>query len=226
LRPRFGNLLAFAGLAALWGLLTLTAPRWARFFREPLATRTADDPAAATGDVAPSRPSSEAQEPQRRINVKLFFQAADRRGLVIEDRTVAFSSDLTRQIRVVVEELIRGSESGSLAPFSSGTRVLDVFVTARGVAYVDLSKEISENWPGGSDSELLSVYSLVNSVSANFPSVRRVQLLVDDHPATTLAGHVDVSRPLTADMTFLAPVALSEASPPPASPAPAPSPAS
>jgi spore germination protein GerM len=225
LRPRVGNSLAVAGLLGLWGLVTFTAPRWARFFREPLAARAGDEapePAASPG--APAAPP-ETTEPQRRISVKLFYEAADRRGLVIEDRTVPFSSDLTRQIRVVVEELIRGSQAGLLAPFSPGTRVLDVFVTARGVAYVDLSKEVLENRVGGAESELLSVYSVVNSVTANFPAVRRVQILVEDRPAVTLAGHVDLSRPLTADMTLLAPAALSEASPSPA-PTTAPSPAS
>jgi hypothetical protein len=215
------------GLVGLWALLTLTAPRWARFFREPLATRSAEDvPGGAPSAPAAPDPGG-ASEPQRRISVKLFFEAPDRRGLVIEDRTVEFSSDLTRQIRVLVEELIRGSQSGLLAPFSPGTRVLEVFVTARGVAYVDLSKEIAENRVGGTESELLSVYSLVNSVTANFPAIRRVQLLVEDRPALTLAGHVDLSRPLGADMSLLAPVALSEASPVPAPPEPAaPSPAS
>lgn len=223
MKPRAFNLLAIAGLVGLWGALTFTAPRWARFFREPLASRAADEGAApAAGGEAVSKPAPEAGEPQRRISVKLFFEAPDRRGLVIEERTVAFSSDLTRQIRVVAEELIRGSQSGLLAPFSPGTRILDVFVTARGVAYVDLSKEVSEGRAGGTESELLSVYSMVNSITANFPAVRRVQLLVDDRPADTLAGHVNLSRPLPADMTLLAPAAVSESNPAPVAPAPSP----
>ena len=42
--------------------------------------------------------------------MKLFFQAADRRGLAIEERPVAFSSDLARQLQAVVEELVKGSQ--------------------------------------------------------------------------------------------------------------------
>lgn len=221
MRPALGNALALAGLLGLWGLTTATAPRWARYFREPLPARLGEE-GAAPGAEAPEPPRPAADdEPQRRINVKLFFQAPDRRGLVIEDRTIPFSPDLSRQIRALVEELIRGSQAGLLGPFAPGTRVLEVFVTARGVAYVDLSKEVGDEQTGGSESELMSVYSLVNSVAANFPAVRKVQLLVDDRPAATLAGHVDLSRPLTADMTLLAPAAVSEASP-----SPLPSPAS
>jgi spore germination protein GerM len=224
LKPRVGNSLALAGLVGLWALVTLTAPRWARYFREPLASRDVEGaPESSAGTEAPAAAKpAEPSEPQRRISVKLFFEAPDRRGLVIEDRSVAFSSDLTRQIRLVVEELIHGSQGGLVAPFSPGTRVLEVFVTARGVAYVDLSKEIAENQVGGSEAELLSVYSVVNSITANFPAVRRVQLLVDDHPTATLAGHVDLSRPLTADMTLLAVAPVSEASPSPPDAVPTP----
>jgi spore germination protein GerM len=84
------------------------------------------------------------------------------------------------------------------------TRVIDAFVTAAGVAYVDLSKEAAQKHPGGSRGELLSVYSVVNSLAANFPAVKRVQILVEDRQVPTLAGHVDLTRPLPADMTFLA----------------------
>ena len=58
--------------------------------------------------------------------------------------------------------------------------------------------------PGGSLSELLTVYSVVNSLVVNFPAVSRVQILVEDHMVTSLAGHVDLSRPLPADMTLVA----------------------
>jgi len=58
--------------------------------------------------------------------------------------------------------------------------------------------------PGGSKAELLTVYSLVNTVVANFPAVARVQLLVEDRPVDSFAGHIDVSRPLLPDMTLLA----------------------
>ena len=92
--------------------------------------------------------------------------------------------------------------------------MLDVFVSARGVAYVDLSKEAAGG-TAGSHEELLSVYSIVNSLTVNFPAVKRVQILVDDRPVATLAGHVDLSRPLPPDMTLLAAAALAPAAPGP-----------
>ena len=49
-----------------------------------------------------------------------------------------------------------------------------------------------------------STPAIVNSVVANFPAVRRVQILVEDRSVLSLAGHVDLSRPLPADMTYIA----------------------
>jgi len=61
----------------------------------------------------------------------------------------------------------------------AGTRVLEVFVTARGVAYVDLSKEAATPTGRGSDDELITVYSVVNSLTSNFPAVKRVQIVIE-----------------------------------------------
>jgi hypothetical protein len=68
-----------------------------------------------------------------------------------------------------------------------------------------------------------TVYSVVNSVVANFPAVRRVQILVEDRMVASLGGHVDLARPLTADMTLIAlpPVPSDEPSPDDDAPAPA-----
>lgn len=199
---RSADLLTALGLIGLLATVSLTAPRWSRVFREPVPAA----PEAASPQEPAASPSPGGAEARRTIAVKLFFDSPDSPGLVMEEREVAFSSDLSRQIQTVVEELVRGPkpESGLVATLPPGTRVLDVFVTARGVAYVDVSRDAVLPPGGGSAAELRSVYSVVNSIAANFPAVRRVQILVDDRPAETLAGHVDLSRPLPPDMTLLA----------------------
>jgi hypothetical protein len=210
--PRRVDALTAIGLIVLAAGVSLTSPYWARFLREPLAT-VGEEPSAVSVPADGSARSPEA-EAERKINVKLFFETEDQSGLLSEDRSVPFTSDLSRQVRVVVEELIRGSETGLVRPVDAGTRVHEVFVSAGGVAYLDLSGEAAASLKGGSRGELLSVYALVNSVTVNFPSIKRVQVLLDDRPVPTLAGHVDLSRPLAPDMTFLAPAPLS--TPPPA----------
>ena len=196
--PRRANVLTAAGLLLLLGLVAVTAPRWAHLLRREAPEQEGATAAPAGGG------EEEAARVERQINVKLFFQAADRPGLSIEERSVSFSTDLAGQVKAVVEELVRGSRTGLLPTLAPDTRVLEVFVSARGVAYVDLSKEARVVAPGGSESELITVYSIVNSLTVNFPALKRVQILVDDKPAATLAGHVDLTRPLPPDMTLLA----------------------
>ncbi len=226
LRPSRATVLIGLGLAALLTIVVLAVPRVSR-----LLTRTVPEDEPAAEEARPAREDEGASRAERTINVKLFFQAADRPGLVMEERTVSFSSDLGTQLKAVVAELVQGSKSGLVATLPPETKVLEVFVSARGVAYVDLSKEASQGTAGSHD-ELLSVYSIVNSLTVNFPAVRRVQILLEDRPVDTLAGHVDLSRPLTADMTLLTTAPIAPAAPEgspapgPASPGPAAAPRS
>jgi spore germination protein GerM len=221
--PRQANVLTAIGLAGLLAAVAFTAPRWSGVLRAPTAPVEGEEPGAEIASAAPESASADAA---RRISVRLYFGAPDRDGLVPEDRDVAFSSDLARQLRIVVDELARGSTSGLLPTLPAGTRVLDVFVHKGGVAYVNLSAEATSGMPGGSREELLAVYSLVDTLVSNFPATSRVQILVDDKAVSSLGGHVDLSRPLPPDMTLLAAVSPSPdpgASPPaeasPAAPA-------
>jgi len=208
--PRTANFATVVVLVGLLAALALTAPRWARLMRQPVAAPAEEDLAIASSGAAKTAVSE--AEGERTISVKLYFESPDVSGLLPEDRSLPFSAELSRQLRTVVEELVRGSTTGLTSPLAADTKVLDVFVSARGVAFVSLSKEAAAGVAGGSTEELLTVYSVVNSITANFPAVKRVQLLLDDRPVVTFAGHVDVSRPLPPDMTY---VALVLASPSP-----------
>ena len=197
--PRQANAVTVVGLAALLAAVTFTAPRWAGLLSEPLTLFDPDGPQA--GDLRTS-PSADG-EAERRISVRLYFASDDSVGLLSEERAIVFSDDLAVQLRTLVEELVAGPQTALLATLPPETRVLEVFVTARGVAFVNLSGEAASQ-PGGSKSELLTVYSVVNSLVANFPAIRRVQILLEDRMVTSLGGHVDLSRPLPADMTLVA----------------------
>ena len=132
---------------------------------------------------------------------------------------------------LLVEALVAGPQGDLTATLPPDARVLGAFVTRAGVAYVNVSKE-AQAVLVGSHAELRSVFALVNSVTANLPAVKRVQILVDGRPAETLAGHVDLGRPLAPDMSLLSvmelvPRGAEGASPSPsADPAPPPAPSS
>lgn len=222
-RPWVANLLTVLGLVLFMLLVSGSAPRWSRLLRQ--AGPVLEDDADALV-VEPTPASAHSPEVQRTINVKLFFERADNAGLAIEERTVPYSADLARQVELVIRELVAGSKAGHLAPLPAETQVLNAFVTGRGVAYVNVSKPAFTAPQGGTRSELLSVYALVDTLAANFPAINRVQVLVEDQPADTLNGHIDLARPLPPDMTLLADLPVATSSPPveaapPASPMPA-----
>jgi Sporulation and spore germination len=195
------NALTALGLLTLLLVVVLTAPRWTRLLTRTVPGEEGADEGVATVPAPEAEGAAAAVE--QKITVKLFFLAPDQPALLIEDREVTYSADLARQVRTVVEELVKGPQKGLVGTLPPDTKVIDSFVTAAGIAYVDLSKEAAQKHPGGSRGELLSVYSVVNSLTANFPAVRRVQILIDDRQVPTLAGHVDLTRPLSSDMTFL-----------------------
>lgn len=218
--PRQADVLTAIGLLGLVATVGLTAPRWSAWLHSPAPLPEPEEYAVAEAAAAESEPGPAAAEaPPRRISVRLYFEALECCGLLPEERDVAFSPDLSRQVRTVVEELAKGPtgvEGQALGPtLPEGTRVLEVFVQANGVARVSLSSELITGLPGGSRAELLTVYSIVNTIVANFPGVSRVQLLVNDQLTRSLGGHVDLTRALPPDMTLVALAPLAP-SPPPA----------
>ena len=104
-------------------------------------------------------------------------------------------------------EILRAELEPAAPPYLSvipaGTSLRAFYVTDRGDAFVDLSSEISSAHGGGSATELLTVYAIVNVVTANLPSVQRVQILINGREADTLAGHVDLRRPLQSDQSLV-----------------------
>ena len=62
--------------------------------------------------------------------------------------------------------------------------------------FVDLEPSIRTNHPGGSFQEIMTVYTIVNALLTNLPTLQEVQILIGGQEVDTLAGHVDLRRPL------------------------------
>jgi len=105
--------------------------------------------------------------------------------------------------RAIVDALIRGPRNALLRTIPEGTTLRAFHLLENGTAYVDLSAAAKENHPGGARSELMTIYSLVNSLILNMPDVAAVKILIDGHEATTLAGHIDLRYPFTANMLLI-----------------------
>ncbi len=177
--------------------LVLLGGAIASWYWEPAEERvTAGPPGSSPPRETPER------SPGPLRSVMLYFASPRGDRLEPETREIPIGNSVGEEMRQVMTELAEGS-SGSLAPtLPPGTRVRSVFVDTQGTAYVDFERALQENHPGGAGGELLTVYSIVDTLAANFDHITRVQILVGGERVTTLAGHVDIRQPLSPRFAF------------------------
>ena len=147
-------------------------------------------------DPAGSDPASAAGTDGRRIHATLFYVASSGAELAPVSREVPLGEAPAAQARHIVESQLQPPPEGFYSAIPAGTRVHDVYLTAKGEAFVDLSSEIMTGHPGGSLNETLTVFAIVNAITVNLPDIAAVQILVDGREVDTLAGHVDLRHPL------------------------------
>jgi spore germination protein GerM len=137
------------------------------------------------------------------ITATLFYASSDGRALVPVRRDVPAATSVVDQGRQILAVQFQDAPQPYVQVVPKGTKLRAFYVTERGDAFVDVSGDIVSAHPGGSATELLTVYAIVNAVTANLPAVQRVQLLVEGKEVDTIAGHVDVRRPLERDATLV-----------------------
>ena len=150
--------------------------------------------ASESGSASPQAASGETAT--RKITAHLFYVTQDGLHLAAVDRDVAYGESTVEQARHIVEAQLGQAPAPYFSAIPSGTQLRTVFVSGQGEAFVDLSPEVSSAHPGGSLNELFTVYAIVDALTANLPAITAVQLLVDGREVDTLAGHVDLRRPL------------------------------
>jgi hypothetical protein len=155
--------------------------------------------ARASAAGAPTAPSTVG----RRIKAHLFYVDADGTRLSSVERDVAFGEGTVEQARQIIEAQIGAVAEPLVSAVPPGTRLRTLFVTDRGEAFVDFSRELLTGHSGGSTNELLTVYTIVEALTTNLPAVTAVQLLVDGKQVETLAGHVDLRRPLAKNLALV-----------------------
>ena len=160
--------------------------------------RPAPAPQEAPPGEAPSE-SAPTLEALPRASITLYFPSASEDKLVAETREIFDTARPTERGTQVLVALLDGPTGEGLLPaVPEGTTLRQLWIGKEGIAWADFSKELS-NLSGGSAEELAAVYAIVDSVTANVPSIRRVGILVEGRERDTLAGHVDIRRPLPPD---------------------------
>jgi hypothetical protein len=156
-----------------------------------------DRPGGGSADSSAGAGEESEAEPSKPVTVTLYFPSSGGR-LVREQREIDGSADPSRLARHLVQAVLDGPQSDrAFRTLPEGITIGEVRVSADGVAYVDLVSLANPSPPiAGSTGELLTLYSLVNSVVENVPGARSLVVLWNGRQPRTFAGHVDTSRPL------------------------------
>lgn len=180
---------AFVLVMALVGaLLFAIAPRWSR-----------SSQARAAAAPAPAAPAT----PGRKIKARLFYVADDGARLTGVEREVAYGEGAAEQARQILQAQIAPVSEPLVSAIPPATKVRAVFLTDRAEAFVDFNSELTTGHTGGSTDEILTVYAIVNALTSNLPAVKSVQILVNGKQMETLAGHVDLRRPLAQNLAWV-----------------------
>lgn len=190
------------GLLVLMVIIIFSYIMFNKFIITPLKEKYKEKPVVIKEIPYEEEKKEEVQPvPGEMIEVNLYFSDSQAMYLVSEKRKIPPTTSLAKQ---VVVELIKGPVSSDLySTIPEGTRVNEVYI-ADDIVYVDLSEEVFKNHPGGSSGELMTVYSIANSLT-EISSIKGVQILVEGNERNSLVGHVDISMPLLRDEDWIKP---------------------
>jgi spore germination protein GerM len=155
-----------------------------------------------TSQPVPAEPVAEETAVPVTREVILYFASADGQSLIAENRTLAECQNDDDCLRNTVEALMAGPQS-DLVPVLPAQVALRSVISADSLVSVDFSQELVAAHPGGTQSELLTIYGLANTLAVNFPHLRQVRILVEGAPVATLKGHVDLRQPVTPDFSLV-----------------------
>ena len=193
-RPRLLGLL----LAVV--VVSVSATAWLVLRGIPSYFAPTPAPAPAPADAPPP---TEGTSSGPRIKARLFYVADDGQHLVGVERDVPYSNQTAEQARAILVAQLAPVPAPLTTALPPTTQLRAVYITPQGEAYVDLSLDAATAHRGGTVTELLAVYTIVHALTINLPAVSSVQILVDGKEVDTLAGHVDLRRPLSQQLQLV-----------------------
>ncbi len=132
-----------------------------------------------------------------RKEVLLYFSDREGEYLIGEKRKILKKNAVKEEAKETIIELIKGPKGKLIPTLPPRTELLTLQISDAGVAKVNFNPALSKDHPGGSSAEMMTVYSIVNSLSLNFPEIKRVQILIDGKPIETIVGHLSLGQPVT-----------------------------
>ncbi len=133
----------------------------------------------------------------------LYFGDESSDYFINEFRSVSSVESPEKMAEVLISELIKGPEAKGVRTIPEQTSLLAVDLLNDGLIVVDFSKEFTELHPGGSSTEIMTVYSIVNTLTTNIKDVNMVRIIQEGSPLDTIAGHIDCNKTFYPDSKLI-----------------------
>ncbi|MBN1828669.1 MAG: GerMN domain-containing protein [Deltaproteobacteria bacterium] len=154
--------------------------------------------------IYPPGGSAEKEISQReKIKTELFFADANERFLRPEVRYIPRGKDMPATVYDLVAALIDGPRTGLVRTIPEAT-TLNGVTLSNATAVIDFGPAFIETHPGGATSEMLTIYSLANTITTAVPSISKIKLRVQGKDLESINGHVDCRRAFLPDKELIA----------------------
>ena len=150
-------------------------------------------------------PTKDAVAKKEKQEVVLYFSDANERFLVPEKRYIPKEENDEAKAKDLVKALLEGSKTKLVSTFPEGATLDNIRIDDKQTAYVSFDKNLIKQHPGGSASEMATIYSLTNTLMRNVNSIKRVKLLIDGKEVDSIRGHVDTRQPFIMNKDMVAP---------------------
>lgn len=130
--------------------------------------------------------------------IALYFFQPETLELVDFPYELHLSSDKLERLKQIISALLEQSPPALMSTIPNGTLLYEVYLDEQSTVYLDFSGALSASHIGGTSAELLTIQTILNTVRANFgEQIQHVQILIEGQEVDTIAGHVDISKPLS-----------------------------
>jgi len=133
----------------------------------------------------------------------LYFANKNNSFLSAEERELLYAGDPVNFGKMIIAALADEPSQDLMRTLPAGVALRALFIDQDKTAYVDLTDAVKENHPGGVRAELLTIYSIVNSLVLNIQEIDTVKILIEGRESMTLCGHIDLRFPFKADMLLI-----------------------
>jgi len=141
--------------------------------------------------------------PEAGTGLATLVMADDRCGRLYGHDTGLPTGDAGDRIREELRALFAFYESPeSRHAFGRSADVRTVYVLDGDRVVIDANAALADSHPNDAQIEAMTVESIVRTVVANHPSIKRVKILIDGHERATLAGHVSLRDFFVASSQF------------------------